>query len=111
MWGEMAEGANRDPTPPPRPAAPTVEASPSRVESAPPGPTSPPRSATGGMFTQERAGADEVVRKATVMRFRTALAGEFGQYEEVRLDGVEGTCIPKAAVWSLKLPPRVLRRF
>lgn len=109
--GQIAQGGTPEPVIAPPPPAPPVETSPVRVEPAPPRPTSPPRSATGGMFTQERAGADEFVRKATIMRFRTALAGEFGEYEEVRLDGFEVACIPKAAFWSLKLPPRVLGRF
>ena len=110
--GEIARESTSEPATAPPSPAPPVEPSPSRVESPPPsGPTPPPRSATGGSFTQERAGADEFVRKATVMRFRTALAGEFGQYEEVRLDGFEVACIPKAAFWSMKLPPRVLGRF
>jgi hypothetical protein len=109
--GQIAHGETPAPVTAPAPPAPAAEASPSHVESTAPRPVSPPRSSTGGIFVQERAGADEFVRKATVMRFRTALAGEFGEYEQVRVDGFEVACIPKAAFWSLKLPPRVLGRF
>jgi hypothetical protein len=42
------------------------------------------------------------------MRFRTALTGEFGSWEEFLAAGFQVTCIPKAAFWTLKLPPRVL---
>lgn len=67
----------------------------------------PPASA----FQQDRAGAHDLVQRATVMRFRTALTGEFRSWEEFSLSGFEVTCTPKAAFWSLKLPPRILGRF
>jgi hypothetical protein len=106
--GQIAQGAPEPVAPPPD--APGEDAPASRVERAET-PPAPPRPVPGGAFSQERAGADEFVRKATIVRFRTALASEFGQYEEVRLDGFEVACIPKAAFWSLKLPPRVLGRL
>jgi hypothetical protein len=105
--GQLAEPVAEVTAAAPSPAvAPQTPVEPAATPSTP----TPPRT-SGGMFTAERAGADEFVRKATVMRFRSALAGEFGQYEEVRLDGFEVACIPKAAFWSFKLPPRVLGRF
>lgn len=65
----------------------------------------------GSVFQQDRAGANDLVQRATVMRFRTALTGEFTSWEEFQLTGFQVTCVPKAAFWSLKLPPRVVGRF
>ena len=45
------------------------------------------------------------------MRFRNALSGEFGQWDDIGLAGFEVSCVPKPAFWSLKLAPRVLGRF
>jgi hypothetical protein len=72
-----------------------------------------PEPSPGGpsTFQQDRAGANDLVQRATVMRFRTALTGEFRSWEEFALPGFEVTCVPRAAFWSLKLPPRVLGRF
>ena len=56
-------------------------------------------------------GANDLVQRATVMRSRTALTGEFSSWEEFPLPGFQVTCTPKAAFWSLKLAPRVLGRF
>ena len=71
----------------------------------------PPPSPGGSVFSQERAGASDLVRRATVMRFRQALDAEFGRCEELTLAGFEVSCVPKPPFWSLKLPPRVLGRF
>ncbi len=84
----------------PPPAQPAARPAP---EPQPPG--------GGSVFQQDRAGANDLVQRATVMRFRTVLTGEFRSWEEFALPGFEVTCIPKAAFWSLKLPPRVLGRF
>lgn len=102
--GDAAAAAPRPPSapaasPPPAPASPP-HASPA---AEPPGPSS--------VFQQERAGANDLVRRATVMRFRNALTGEFGQWDDPGLAGFEITCVPKPSFWSLKLPPRVLGRF
>ncbi len=71
----------------------------------------PPPSPGGSVFSQERAGASDLVRRATVMRFRQVLDAEFGRCEELTLTGFEISCVPKPPFWSLKLPPRVLGRF
>jgi hypothetical protein len=71
----------------------------------------PPGSGSSSAFSQDRAGASELVRKAMVMRFRQALAREFGEYEESPLKGFDVACIPKPPFWRLKLPARVLGRF
>jgi curved DNA-binding protein CbpA len=90
-------------TAPPEPAA-----------SRPPHDAPAPPSGTSGsssVFAQERAGATDLIRRATLARFRQALEGEFGRYEESPLPGFEITCIPKPAFFSLRLPPRVLVRM
>ncbi len=90
---------------PSSPAAPppSEPVAPPSADAAPPGGAS--------AFQQDRAGANDLVQRATVMRFRTALTGEFRSWEEFSLPGFQVTCTPKAAFWSLKLPPRVLGRF
>jgi hypothetical protein len=95
----------RPPSPPPPSAPPPTPeaASHAAPSTAPSGPAS--------VFSQERAGASDLVRRATVMRFRNALTGEFGEWEELSLGGFEIACVPKPAFWSLKLAPRVLGRF
>jgi len=102
--GDAAEPVAARPSPasPPEPAA---------APSAPP--SGPADSSQDGAsaFHQERVGASDLVQRATVMRFRNALTGEFSSWEEFSLTGFQVTCIPKAAFWSLKLPPRVLGRF
>ena len=101
------------------------EAIPPRPASQPPPPAAAPSSAAAArhtapepvppsgtsVFQQDRAGANDLVQRATVMRFRSALTTEFKSWEEFALAGFQVTCIPKAAFWSLKLPPRVLGRF
>jgi hypothetical protein len=62
-------------------------------------------------FQQDRVGANDLVQRATVMRFRSALTSEFTSWEEFSLAGFQVSCIPKANFWSLRLPPRVLGRF
>jgi hypothetical protein len=91
----------------PSAATPAQSPSSSYVRPAEPGP--PPNGTS--VFQQDRAGASDLVQRATVMRFRSALTGEFQSWEEFSLPGFQVTCIPKAKFWSLKLPPRVLGRF
>ena len=100
----------------PVPAAPSPEA-PQRPTQAPrpaaeraPTPEPDP-SGQSSVFSQDRAGASDLVKKATVMRFRQALVSEFGNYEESQVQGFEIACIPKPPFWKFKLPPRVLGRF
>jgi hypothetical protein len=71
-------------------------------------PQPPPAAST---FAKDRAGATDLIRRATLMRFRQVLQGEFGQYEETALQGFDVVCIPKPAFFSLRLPTRVLGRF
>jgi hypothetical protein len=62
-------------------------------------------------LSQDRVASGDLIRRATEMRFKQALRGEFGTYEELPVDGFHVTCIPKPPFWKLKLPPRVLGRF
>lgn len=96
----------------PRPSSqPSGAAASAAAEPAPrPAPETPPPAGTSP-FQQDRAGANDLVQRATEMRFRTVLTGEFRSWEEFDLPGFQVTCTPKAAFWSLKLPPRVLGRF
>ena len=71
----------------------------------------PPPVPGGATFAQERAGATDLIRRATLARFRQALAGEFGEFESIPVSGFEITCSPKPARFSLRQPPRVLVRF
>jgi hypothetical protein len=109
-----ADGAS-DAAAPPRSPAASSAASPTRApeqttarRTPPPEPTPP---GGGSTFSQDRAGANDLVQRATVARFRTVLNGEFGEWTDFGLTGFQVTCTPKAAFWSLKLPPRVLGRF
>jgi hypothetical protein len=96
----MSTSAPATATPPPaRPAEPATHK------------TAPAPAAGGPVFKEDQAGASELLRRATVARFRSALMGEFGTFEEVAVQGFEITCIPAAKFWSLKMPPRVLGRF
>jgi curved DNA-binding protein CbpA len=104
--GAPAEAEARPSATPPPPApsaAPSPEPAPAPAEPPPPSGTS--------VFQQDRAGANDLVQRATVMRFRNALTGEFGSWEDFSLPGFQVTCIPRAAFWTLRLAPRVIGRF
>jgi curved DNA-binding protein CbpA len=110
--GEAAPAPAHHAAPPP----PASEETPPPAQSARPAPSEPtpvaqPHPGSSSAFSQDRAGASDLVRRATLMRFRQALTGEFGNYEEVPLQGFEVTCIPKPPFWKMKLPARVLGRF
>ncbi len=104
----QAETARPGASPPP-PSSPETAERPPRPAAAPP--PEPPPSSGASVFQQDRAGANDLVQRATVMRFRSALTGEFQSWEEFSLAGFQVACIPKAKFWTLKLPPRVLGRF
>jgi len=74
-------------------------------------PPEPPAGGGSATFAQERAGATDLIRRATLARFRRALTTEFGEYQEVPVAGFEVACVPKPARFSLRQPPRVLARF
>jgi curved DNA-binding protein CbpA len=105
--GGTAHLAPSDPVQPPAPSA----TAPSTAVSEPPVEPAAEPSGAASVFSQERAGAHDLVQRATVMRFRNALSGEFGQWDDLALAGFQVACVPKPAFWSLKLAPRVLGRF
>jgi curved DNA-binding protein CbpA len=95
-------------------AAPRSGASVSDPRSAVPPPPSAPAPAaapTGGQFRQERASRDEFVRKATLGRFRQALAVAGGDYDEAEVRGFDIACVPKPKFFGRSRNPRLLGRF
>ena len=71
-----------------------------------------PTSGRAPAFSRERAGASDLVRRATMMRFRQALNEEFGECEEAPVQGFDVACAPpKGGFLSRSVPPRMLGRF
>lgn len=88
-----AAGAAPAPPPPPPQTAPEVEA---------------PK---GAQFTRERATRDEYLRKATIGRFRQALAAVGGDYDRADVRGFDVACNPKSKLFARNKGPRLLGRF
>jgi hypothetical protein len=100
------------PAPPSSSTAPPrepVDAKPGQKRHPPAAEPEPPGGAS--VFASERAGASDLVRRATFARFRQALESEFGRYEVANVAGFDVACIPKPPFWTLRLPPRILGRF
>jgi curved DNA-binding protein CbpA len=93
---------------PSRPVAEDV-LQPPRPQHRPPSP--PPSEPRAPQFGSERQGLNDLMRRATVVRFQNSLLGEFGKFETVSMPGFEVAILPTPNFWSLKLPPRVLGRF
>lgn len=85
------------------PAAPSAQQPPS-----PPQETGAPK---GAQFKQERASRDEFVRKATIGRFRQALAMVDGDYDDAQLRGFDIARVPKSRFFGRSKNPRLLGRF
>jgi curved DNA-binding protein CbpA len=97
------------PAAPPKPEPAVAQPVPPPVDAAPPStPRATPRSR---QFDSEMRGVSDLMRRATVARFQTAIAGQFGSYEEMGFAGFEVAALPTAKFWSLRLPPRVLGKF
>ena len=109
--GESPVQAHTPPAAPAEAAPQTVAQPHARPHTPVPSPSPAAPSGGSSIFSQDRAGASELVQRATVIRFRQALDNEFRVYEESPLAGFDVTCVPKPAFFSLKLPPRVLGRF
>jgi hypothetical protein len=71
----------------------------------------PAPAARGSVFQQERAGASQLIFKASVIRFRQALTTEFGSYEQPKVDPFQVACVPKSGFLKFKTPPCVFGRF
>ena len=74
-------------------------------------PDASPRRQGSTPLDQDRAGASDLIHRATVARFRDALRTELGRCEESALPGFHVSCVPKPSFWMLKPPPGVLGRF
>jgi hypothetical protein len=90
-------------------AAPPAEAPPRQAPARPS--AAPPPQPRGPEFDTERRGVDELMRRATLGRFESALKHEFGSFEQVSLPGFEVVVLPAQKFWSLRPPPRVLGKF
>src|SRR5580765_1568891 len=89
------------PAPPPGPSSSAPSPSPSRQ--AEPQRDSP--------FTKERAGADQILRKATLEKIRQALALTGAHYDETQVRGFDIALAPKPKMFGGGKRPRILGRF
>lgn len=64
----------------------------------------------GSAFTEDRAGASDLVRRAIGVRFRQALEDQFGRWQATDVDGFDIACVPQKAGVFGQAPPRVLVR-
>jgi hypothetical protein len=94
----------------PPPAAPAPHAAAARPAHESRGSTDPVQPPGSSVFQHERAQSTDIVLNFARARFKQALAIEFGQYDDLRLQGFDVCCIPKQAFFSMKVPPRVFGR-
>ena len=74
--------------------------------------STPTPSARPSVFSSDRVGASDLVRKAAVMRFRAAAIQEFGQCEAGPVRGFDVAFQPpKAGFFNRTRPPLILGRF
>ena len=92
------------PRQPPPPSAAQPDEAPPRASGGKP-------DSTGPQFKQEGASRDTFVRKATVDRFRAALAGAGEHYDEARVVGFDLAFLPKSTFFSKSKNPKLLGRF
>jgi curved DNA-binding protein CbpA len=93
-------------------AAPHSAPPPANSPAAPSTPP-PPRAEPAGTnpFTRERAGADQILRKATLAKIRQAMALAGSNYDETQVRGFDIALVPKAKMFGGGKRPRVLARF
>lgn len=97
---------------PPAPGAAQGQRQQPAAEPAPPPHAGEPVSPPGDQFVHERATRDEFVRKATLGRFRQALAVSGGtNYDETQVRGFDLACVPKSKLFARKKRARLLMRF
>lgn len=89
------------PAPPPGPSSPAPEPSPS--------PQAEPQRASP--FTTVRAGADQILRKATLEKIRQALVLTAADYDETQVQGFDIALAPKSKMFGRGKRPRILGRF
>jgi curved DNA-binding protein CbpA len=95
-------GAAPHSAPPPAPS--------STAPSPPPPPQGEPQRASNP-FTKERAGADQILRKATLEKIRQALALTGAHYDETQVRGFDIALAPKPKMFGGGKRPRILGRF
>jgi curved DNA-binding protein CbpA len=106
-----APGTPAAPQPPGHNPAP-AEAQP-EADAAPesPAPSFDAAAAPRAQFTDERATKDVFVKKASLTRFRQALAAIGNSYEDVEVRGFDVACVAKAKLFARVTGPRLLARW
>jgi curved DNA-binding protein CbpA len=95
----------------PHAAPPPGNTSTAPSPAATPSATPPPEPARASPFSKERAGADSILRKATLAKIRQALALAGNDYEETQVRGFDIALAPKPRMFGGGKRPRVLGRF
>ena len=93
----------------PHPAPPPGHSSTAQAPAASPTPRPEPQRASP--FTKERAGADQILRKATLQKIRQALALAGTDYDDAHVRGFDIALVPKPKMFGGGKRPRVLGRF
>ena len=107
----LADGGHPVTASPSAPTKPEPAAQPVPPPAAPTPTSAQPATPRSLQFASELRGVNDLMRRATLARFKTAIAGQFGSYEEMGFAGFEVAALPTAKFWSLRLPPRVLGKF
>lgn len=115
MLDEGGPGPAAPHTPPPpaapaRPASHESAARPSEPSKSHGAPEPQPTTAPSGVFSAERAGARDLVLKATLARFRKALEDEFRCVVQGG-PGFDVICLPDKKLPWHRLPPQIMGRF
>jgi curved DNA-binding protein CbpA len=92
-------------------AAPHSAPPPGASSSAPPSPSPQAEPQRASPFTEERAGADQILRKATLEKIRRALALTGADYDEMQVRGFDLALAPKPKMFGGGKRPRILGRF
>jgi curved DNA-binding protein CbpA len=94
-------------------SAPSTGSPSSAPSSSPSSPSSPPQAepARPSPFIRERAGADQILRKATLEKIRQALALAASDYDETPVRGFDIALTPKPKMFGGGKRPWVLGRF
>ena len=110
--GETPVASTSAPPPPPSSDTPRATAA-STPPPAEPRPAAEPRRAARPepRRAQDHGGAGDLVRRASIARFRQALEAEFGGCEETPVTGFDIACAPPKGRFWARMPPRVLVRF
>ena len=94
----------------PPPAAQATHPAAARPPHEPRPSAEPVQPSGSSVFQHERARSNDIVLNFARERFKQALAIEFGEYDDRRLQGFDVCCVPRPAFFSMKVPPRVFGR-